>query len=331
MSGRAIGAPAAQAGQLRFERTVPRELAHRRAISEVFVADSASVAEDEFVAALQVPRAHSLWHDHRHAIHDPMLLVEACRQAAFVGAHRYLGVPVGTRGSLSCVAFRVVDLDAFGDDGAHPLEAIAHIRVAERDERGGALVGLSIDAELEIGGATAMTMSGTILFMPADDYAVLRAHQRAGKPLLAAVPPAPPRIDASLVGRGDPRNMAIGDVPAGAPASGEQRFPVVVEPTNPAFFDHSQDHLPGPLIVEVYRQAAIRTATRSGALASPVAVVTDCRATFADFAEYEGTTECTARLAGTAGDGRITINLALHQFGAQLAEAHLELSAVSET
>lgn len=322
---------AARDSELRFARTVPRELAHRRAISEVFVADSAAVADDEFVAAIQLPRAHSLWHDHRHAFHDPMLAVEACRQATFVGAHRHLGVPVGTRGSLQSIAFQVENLDAYRDDRANPLEGIVRLRVADRRERGGMLATMTFDAELRIGGRVAMSIGGAIYFMSADDFAILRAHQRARKPLLATAPPPPPTIEPALVGRCDPRNIAIGDIAPGTPTTGEQRYPVVVDPGNPAFFDHAQDHLPGPLIVEVYRQAAIRTAGRDGALATPHALATRCRATFADFGEYEGPTECAAVLAPATGTGRVTVKLALYQFGAELAEAEFELLGVPET
>jgi A-factor biosynthesis hotdog domain len=318
-------------GDLSFAQTAPRDLAHRRAISEVFVTDSAPVAEDEFVAALQVPRAHGLWNDRRHSFHDPLLAVEACRQATFVGIHRYLGVPIGTPGSLQRVEFCVGDLDAYRDDRANPLEAIVHIRVSDRQERGGELVETRFDGELTIGDRVAMSMGGTILFIPAEDYAILRAHQRARKPLLAAPPPPPPGLDPALVGRYDPRNVAIGDVAPGALTSGEQRFPVLVDPYNPSFFDHAQDHLPGPLIVEVYRQAAIRAATRAGALAAPLAVVTRCQATFTDFAEYEGPTECVAVLGPATAQHRIPVSVRLCQFGAQLAEAEIELTALSES
>ncbi len=322
--------PAGSRGsELRFDRTVPRELAHRRAISEVFVADSAFVSEDEFIAAVQLPRAHSLWHDRRHPFHDPLLAVEACRQATFVGTHLYMGVPVGTRGSLQSIEFRVEDLDAYRDDQANPLEAIISVGVVGREERG-AFTAMTVEAAMAIDGRAAMGMSGTILFLPADDYAALRAHQRSRKPLLVAPPPRPPGIDPALVGRWDPRNVAIGDVAAGAPERGEQRFPVVVDPENAAFFDHSQDHLPGPLIVEVYRQAAIRTAIRAGALRSPDAVVTGCRAHFTDFAEYEGSTECVAILGAATNAERISVELTLSQFGSELAQAEFELTAVPE-
>ncbi|MEK8174747.1 hypothetical protein NKH77_53975 [Streptomyces sp. M19] len=49
--------------RLGFERTVPRDIAHRRQIGEVFVADSARTGEDECCLSFQIPRAHSLWSD----------------------------------------------------------------------------------------------------------------------------------------------------------------------------------------------------------------------------------------------------------------------------
>src|SRR2546421_5590373 len=110
--------------QLAFEQTVPRTLAHRRALGEVFVADSAQVGDDEFLLALQVPRAHSLWFDRLVPYHDPFAMAEACRQGAFVVVHRYLRVPHGLPFSLQRVEFRVPDLESYRDGGETPLEAI---------------------------------------------------------------------------------------------------------------------------------------------------------------------------------------------------------------
>ncbi len=314
-------------GALCFDQTVPRRLAHRRGLAEVFVADTARSGDEEFAAAIQTPRAHSLWHDQDHGFHDPLLVVEACRQAIFVGLHRYWEVPVGTPGSLQRFDFRVLDLEAYRDDRANPLAGRAQIRMTlnRREEGEGGVA--TFAGRVILGGRKAMAVEGTILLFDREDFEVLRAHQRAGKPLLAQPPPAPPAIRAALIGRRDGRNVVIAEAPGDGVAGEVQRYPVIVDPGNPAFFDHPNDHLPGPLIVEVYRQAAIRAACRVGSLAAPRAVATGCRAEFVDFGEYEGPIECVASVEESV-DGEIPVQVGLHQFGNRVAEAGLVLREV---
>ena len=316
--------PVATRPRLRFDQTVPRALAHRRALAEVYVCDSAQVGDEEFVLALQVPRAHSLWFDRHGAHHDPFSVAEACRQGAFVVVHRYLRIPQGLPFSLQRVEFRVEDLGAYRDDGANPLEAICELRLDETHREGETLVALSFRGDLTIGATPAMTMSGALVFLPPDDYEVLRAHQRGRKSRAGAGARRPvPPVEPALVGRRDERNVVIAE-PAEDHLSGELRFPVVVDETHPFFFDHEQDHLPGPLIVEAYRQSAIFAARRAGRIGSPVATVVGCRASFSDFAELDADTECAAIVR--VGEGpRVCVDIALLQLGKRIAEAKLEL------
>ncbi|MFC8221493.1 AfsA-related hotdog domain-containing protein [Streptomyces sp. NPDC057362] len=79
---------------LRFDRTVPLELVHRRSLSEVFLTDSRAVGEAGFVAAAQVPAFHA----HRTecpsgSTIDALLLLECCRQAETHAAHKHFNVP----------------------------------------------------------------------------------------------------------------------------------------------------------------------------------------------------------------------------------------------
>ena len=308
--------------RLRFEQTVPRALAHRRGVGEVYVCDSTQIEDERFLLALQVPRAHSLWFDRRGPHHDPFSVAEACRQGAFVVVHRYLRIPQGLPFSLQRVEFRVEDVDVYRDDGVAPLEAVCDLRLEESHREGDALRAMSFSGELTIGDSPAMSMGGGLVFLPSDDYEVLRSHQRARKERdggggRAAVEP----IEPHLVGRRDERNVVIGEP---AEEGGELRFPIVVDEAHPFFFDHAQDHLPGPLIVEAYRQAAIAAATRSGELASPVTVAAGCRASFSDFAELDADTQCAASVRGAEG-GRVTVEVALLQLGGRIAEAEVEL------
>ncbi len=320
------GTPNTQASSaLRFDRTVPRQLAHRRALGEVFVADSVQAGEGEYLLAVQVPRAHSLWFDRRIHYHDPFSMVEAARQSAFVVVHRHLGVPVGLPFSLQRVEFRIDDLAAYRDDLQSPLEGVLRLHLSDPPKPDADLGSLSFEGELEIAGARAMTVSGGIVFLSENDYEALRAFQRRRKPLDSGAAEAHPvrALEPAQVGRFDERNVVIGDPREGA--ARELRFPLIVDRTHPAFFDHSFDHVPGPLLGEAFRQAALVAACRVGALGSPVAAVTACDAGFSDFGEFEAPIEISATVQPTREGGDVIVDMGVHQFGKQIALGTLEL------
>jgi hypothetical protein len=310
--------------RLTFDRTVPRSIAHRQAVGEVFVTDSAEAGDREYVLAIQVPRAHSLWFDRPAGHHDTLSAMEAARQGTFVVVHRYLDIAVGVPFSLQRVRFDVVETGLFADDERSPLQGVVRYRLVGEKKSGTDVGSMSFTGTLMLDDEPAMEMSGDIVFMPDTDYDMLRAYQRARKPLSPdGPPPLPPRLDPARVGRRDERNVVIGE-PA---AHGEELwFPLVPDRRHPAFFDHAYDHVPGPFAVEGFRQAALVAAVRSDALDEPVAAVTRCAVGFSDFAEFEGDIECSALVTGAGEDGRVSVTVGLHQFGDRLADGEIELS-----
>jgi hypothetical protein len=310
---------------LSYEQTAPCSLVHRRAVGEVFVTDSAKIGGNSFLAAIQLPRAHSLWGDRVTNRHDPLAVIEAGRQATFLTVHRYLGVPLGLPFILRQVTFRAGNLAAFADNHAEPFEGVIHIALLERSEQQGVLTGLKFRGEMLAGQIPAMSLGGEIQFLQRRDYESLRAFARKRKKLEGRpIPPAPAPIDPALTGRSNWRNVAIGQ---GRQAGNQYRYPLIVDKTHPCFFDHPQDHVPGPLIMEAYRQAAIVTAQRVGALPSPAAAVTSGDLTFLEFGEYEEIIECTAEVIGPGADGSIDVRVGLQQFGAGIATAVFGLTA----
>jgi len=319
------GSLAAASGRLDFSRCVPRELAHRRALAEVFVTDSAQLAEDEFALAIQLPRAHSLWFDRRAPYHDPLAALEASRQGTFVIVHRHLGVAKGPPFTLHRIRFKVLDIEAFRDDGAVPFEAIWHARLDDVEVREDLLVGMGLSGTLLVDGAAAATLDGEVAMLPRREYDLVRATQRARvTPERRERPRLGSRIEPARAGRGDRRNVVIGPT---ARSEGEVAvtYPLIVDEQHPSFYDHPQDHVPGPLLVEAFRQAALATALDQGALASPDAAVTACEARFGDFCEPDAAADCTVVLVAAEG-GRARADVGVEQFGERIAGAEIELS-----
>lgn len=311
------------APELSHEQTVPKSIAHRWAVSEVFVTDSAQVADNEFLLAWQLPRAHLLWADRHTRHHDPFASAEAARQGTFVVLHRHLGVQVGVPFSLQRFEFQVSDLEPYLDDQHRPLQGLLRYRITEREERAGQLNNMTLAGELEIAGRTVMTIGGDIVFMSRADYEALRAFQRANKPITPGAPPPPTAepIEPELVGRSNPRNVAVG-----RPVPGKEGYPVVVDRTHPSFFDHDYDHVPGPFTVEGFRQMAVMTAHRSGVLKASDAVLTGLLTSFTDFGEFEAPLFFQADEPEQAPGGRVAVRVGLRQFGKEIAMGRIELA-----
>lgn len=317
---------AARQALLTFERTVPRSIAHRRAVGEVFVTDSEAVSDDEFLLAWQIPRAHALWGDRQVPFHDPFSVAEAARQGSFVVVHRHLGIPLELPFTLRRFAFQVPDLEPFRDNRHSPLQGLLAYRLSDRRFQGDELGGMTIHGDIVIDGRPAMTVEGDVVFMSRDDYTALRAFQRSRKLRGGIEPWRPARpVAPELVGRADRRNVVVGEPAATSRPADPPRYPLVVDRTHPSYFDHDYDHVPGPFIVEGFRQTALLAANRSGDLTSPAAALTGLSTTFTDFGEFEAPLEYSAhRETGT--DGRVHVRVGLHQFGSEIAEGRIDLT-----
>ncbi|WP_280399990.1 ScbA/BarX family gamma-butyrolactone biosynthesis protein [Nocardia carnea] len=306
-----------RAPTLAFDQAVPRALAHRRAVAEVFVTDTAVAGDGDYLAAVQIPRAHSLWSDRMLPCHDPLSVVEAVRQSLLVIGQRYLRVPADAPASLQRMGFAVEDLSALRDDERTPLEGVVRIRSAQDPATSGYYQNVSFEAQVVIAGVPAMTLAGGGIAFPRDAYDELRTLQQRSAAATSAPPPEP--IDPESVGRRDPRNIVLG--------TAGDRLVVRVDQRHPSFFDHPYDHVPGPLLLEAFRQAALLTGTRSGLLADPFAAVTGLRAEFREFAELDGALTCTAEPEPDSEPGFVIVRATLHQYGKQVATGTVELTA----
>jgi hypothetical protein len=314
---------------LRWDRVISRDFVHRRALAEVWVADTAQVGVDEFLVATQLPRAHTLWSDRGTVYHDPLFTIEIGRQACLALSHLYYRVPLDWQFISRTINLRVLELAAYVDDQASPPEAVLRVRFTGKWERDELLRGMSMEGELVIGGLQAASIHGDLAFFPREEYEQLRRHVRERKPLAGArrrIVPHP--LDPRRVGRLLEANVAIESGRAPQATAGESRFVAVIDERNPCHFDHPQDHVPGAMLMEIYRQSAIATATDGDIDAAPGAVFTGCAVELSEFAELDAPVECSAVVIERSGDGRAQIALQLHQFDTQIGAARVELTFV---
>ncbi|MGW3360285.1 ScbA/BarX family gamma-butyrolactone biosynthesis protein [Streptomyces bungoensis] len=307
---------------MQFTRTLPRELVHRAAVAEVFLTDAERRGRDEVLLAAQLPRHHAFYHDTLapRTRHDPLLLLEACRQGIFVVAHRYFDVPLGHKFLLRAIDFEVPDPVALAR-GDRPTEAVVATRVEHRFRTRAGVTGLRLHFTLAIGAREALSARIDYSWMPPQDWTRLRARQR-GALGLPEVPVALPaaHVDPALVGRRDPANAVIS--PPRAAGDGNRTAHLVADTSHPTLYDHWVDHVPGMLELEAFRQLALTAAVAAGTVRTPTALPVGLALRFRSFAEMDLPMECRA-VADPAGTG---VECTLHQSGALAADARITLA-----
>jgi hypothetical protein len=283
----------ALAPELEVQCTVPRELVHKAAISEVLLADSRQVGDYACECVGQLPRNHSFHNDSTSGHHDPLTVLEAVRQAGVLIAHRHLGVPEGRQFIFGQIELAIDDLGALSARGHPPA---LHLAMAFDDPkvRRGELVGGSMRCTVSVEGRQAMQIHGDLSFVSQTIYARFR---REAATRSHRTPPPVERTPPKLVGRSLPANVVIGALDAST-TPGEVRATVVVDQSHPTFFDHPLDHVPGMLLVEATRQTATAGVAELCGLEPATSLVTAFALRFVSVAELGAPLHCVARVLG---------------------------------
>ncbi|MFE9580298.1 ScbA/BarX family gamma-butyrolactone biosynthesis protein [Nocardia sp. NPDC006044] len=301
-------------------RTISRELAHRCAVSEVFVTSMDTVAEDEYVVGAQLPRMHAYYGDHLGSLglrHDPLLVMEAARQAAIALSHEFYGVP-------SDMAFVVRTFNGTGADtpawevGSAPADLVMRARVPRRHVRGETVQGLDMVLEIDCGDESMMTVDGSFSWMTPGQWAGLRGAFRKSLGLgpFAGASALADRAVAAEVGRENWRNVVIA---APELSDNTARAALVPDLGHPFLFDHQLDHVPGSLLIEACRQTALAMVLHRAPRLECVG------SAFERFVELDRPAECVAEITGQQAD-RTVIHCEIRQAEAVAAELDLEFA-----
>jgi 2-oxo-3-(phosphooxy)propyl 3-oxoalkanoate synthase len=278
--------------KLDYSRTVDRYLVHRDALGEVFLTDLQPLGprdNDSYAAAAQLPRSHAYYGDHllRPSCYDPMLILEATRQATIAGAHRFFGVAEDAKFILTHLRLRLAH-PRWVAVGSSPLPLAMRVTALTRKEREGRTTGIDYGVELSAGDRVVGHVETGLRFKAPTDYLSLRLGHRDGRPLpsSATLPqtapgtPAPPH----LVGRASADNVVLVNA-IGAEHRGRALLRTPVD--HPSLFDHPQDHLPGMVIAEGARQLALFTAHEARGISPAKAFPTALDVRFERFGELE--------------------------------------------
>jgi hypothetical protein len=282
---------------MRTSTTVEPSSIHRRHAETVFLTDVQPDGPGGFVAAAILPEAHPYYGAHTAAANrrlDPMLLLEACRQAHNYLAHTYFGVEADAAFILNCFALRMTP-------GAHTLMPAAGdglltmtlpppspVLLGRRTR------GLSPAFTLALDGTPIGESTMTVGYVSSAAYRSLRSRHRDGL-LTSDDLPSPDRTgatDPTRVGRTDPSDVVLADLDG-------DRARLLVPVDHTGLFDHPLDHIPGTLLIEAARQLATALSPTP-----PAAVMTRMSASFHAFAELDRPVELTA--TGLSGDLIVT-------------------------
>lgn len=284
-----------------FSQTVPRHYVHKRTVSEVLLTHWRPLRDGSFLVAAQWPRGHGLYGPANGVWHDPMLIVETVRQAGLLLSHTEFGVPIGHQFIMKEVSY-TVDPDGLVIED-HPAELCFRFARDEIRRRYGTAAGMRLTAELFRDSLRIGSADVAFRCISPAVYARLRPLRRVEDTLLA--PPVVP----SLVGRDSTRDVAI----AAGPRQGV--WTLRADPEHPVLFDHSVDHVPGMVIMEGLRQAALH------ALHPAVVLPTAVRATFSRYVERD--MPClirTVRAQADRPDDRVVVTATAEQNGETAAE-----------
>ncbi len=329
---------------LDYSRTVDRTVVHRESLAEVFVTDTRRIDENSYAAAAHLPRSHAYYGDHllRPATYDPILLLEACRQAALAGAHLHYGVPFDHKFILTHLR---VSLDRPPVVGASPCSLGLFVTITDRRLRDGQVTGLDYELELIADGGRIGRAAVGLRFRSPESYHALRLKNRDGAALpstadLAATTGT--QVAPHLVGRANPDNTLLMN---GRTSENGVQSILRVPAEHPSLFDHPQDHLPGMVLAEAIRQLALYTALDVLGTSTAKTIASGLSITFTSFGELEPETELRSTvgrnsvapeqsltLAGLLepeeSQARVPMNIDVRQLGKSIAEATVELTRV---
>lgn len=303
--------------QPRFDASLPRQLAHKQAVEEIFLTDViVRKTRGDILACAQLPRSHALHNEIESGFHDLLLILEIGRQGMTIYGHGWLDVPEGTAFVMSGLRSEVIDVEALRQRDT-PAELVIQVPFGEARRGGrGRVRGYVLKGVGRIDGKSALEFAGEALLIPEALYERLR-NARVGGGAANRLPPV--AVEAGRVGRRCRRNVVVGDIEE---IPGGVRCALIADRAHPSFFDHPLDHVPGMLMLEAARQAALVYTDGLGWAASE-AVLEACEAQFSQYAALWPPALCTVVAAWGEGAARSDVTAAAVPEAAEAGEKGL--------
>ncbi|ABM06691.1 putative A-factor biosynthesis repeat family protein [Paenarthrobacter aurescens TC1] len=299
---------------LQFDRTVSRDLVHRRAIAEVFVTDSAPGPPGRTFVGVQIPRGHRMNRGSGRAA--AVLVLEALRQASIYVAHTELSVPADMVFVFSRMDLRFADAASLDFQG-NQLSSMIDLSAELESLPNGRPRRMVFAARLIVDDQILVEADGDVSLVTKEAWPLLRA--RAGAELTDAdEPPSALPISES----------SIADVIRSPEDAGGHRFEarVLVDDQHPFYFDHPLDHIPAALQVDALDELCIHVLSRR-ATSCEMFTLRSLRMDFRGFAELSSPAFASVRIedpSGTSGGDATTLIAEIRQGKSVVTMATLE-------
>jgi hypothetical protein len=232
--------------------TVPKEFVHRAAVAEVMLTSWKRQDDTHFTVTAQWPRSHSFFTPSEGGLHDPLIVAETVRQVGALLAHAEYGVPLGRHFLMWALDIAVEPGGLLVGDAPASLELV--VTATDVKCRGNSLVQFGYEATILRDGVPAARGAASFSTATPAVYSRLRGRQDLTR--IRALPLTAPASPQS-VGRISPVDVVL------SPADEPHRWQLRVDTRHPVLFDHPVDHVPGMVLVEAARQAAVAVLERS--------------------------------------------------------------------
>ncbi|MFE7325607.1 ScbA/BarX family gamma-butyrolactone biosynthesis protein [Streptomyces sp. NPDC057565] len=225
---------------------VSHELVHRSDPRDIFPTAWCRLSDTEFSVSAQWPCPHRFFAVASGRHQDPLLIAETMRQATMMLAHAELGVPVDDQFVMWDLAYDTV-VPGFALEVASG-KVLIHLTCSDVRKRGKSIAGMRVDLRFHRGGTVLATSSGRISCTSARAYRRLRQDRldTVGRPV-----PLLPGADPYEVGRTAESDVVL------TPTPQPNRWRLRLDTTHPTLFRRPNDHVPGILLLEAARQAAV--------------------------------------------------------------------------
>ncbi len=230
---------------------IERDWVHKSDEQNVFIGKPSRVEPNGFETWSEFPVLHPTYSDSPSGLSATGYLIEVARQANLALCHEFFAVPFDA-------GFLVANIDwQFTDPRPFVVERLAAFRVdtevSETAERRGALTKI-VTRNRFFDDRGNLFLSGGSVFLISSRKLTGRA--RSAEPLAAVTAVAAPVAQVF-----DPQNVLIGH-PTRHEGSELESVPLVVDVTHPYFFEHENCHVPGMMLLEAGKQAAVAMALR---------------------------------------------------------------------
>ncbi|MFD4374439.1 ScbA/BarX family gamma-butyrolactone biosynthesis protein [Streptomyces sp. NPDC058527] len=285
---------------------VPGEFVHRADPADILPTGWTRVAENRFSVTASWPADHPYFVPQKGDLHDPLLVAETMRQATMLVCHAEFGVPADDQFVMWDLSYGA-EAGELARDG-RPAEITVDLLCSDIRTRGRGLREMRTALVLQRDGRRIASGGGGINCTSAPAYRRMRGARLAAAdtpvPLLPALPPG-------TVGRDREKDVVL------APGDTPDRWLLRVDTTHPTLFRRANDHVPGMLLLEAARQAAVAATGDPGLL--PVGL--DAR--FHRYVELDEPCWIEAEVLTGLGRNAVTVQVLAHQGGAAVLDCTL--------